>query len=163
MTGWYPLFFALVVLFWAFSSPRDRNALRIVLLATIVSFLITEGFTRHIVWAGKLIVPASVETLTILALLTWARNRTGYMQAGLLGIAWLAHALCFYDLQMNTNLVYDNYSQILFWVGVGQLLACYDSVFYNYRAFIGWANRGRTVRLASHHASALHPESGESL
>jgi len=160
--GWYPYWFVCVLVLWGVSSPRDRNALRIILLATVGSFLLTEGATRQIHGAWKLIFPATVETLTILALLRWSKNRTGYMQAGLLVIAWGAHVLCYLDLVRNTDWVYDNYNQILGCVALGQIAACHDTMRCNLAvlrdAFIRW-NRPDAVPVASGCARVLHPES----
>jgi len=126
---WYLAFSAAVLILWGFSSPRDRNALRIVLLATVGSLLLTEGLTRQIAGSWKLVVPATVEALTILALLRFSKNQTGYIQAGLLGIAWASHILCFYDLKAGTKLVYDQYETILGWVAAGQIAAFHDTIF----------------------------------
>ncbi len=125
--NWYFYFVASVLLLWGFSSPRDRNALRIILLATLASLLITEGVTRQITGSWKLVVPATVEALTIIALLRFSKNLTGYLQAGLLGIAWATHVLCYIDLRAGTNLVYDDYERILGVLAMGQILACHDT------------------------------------
>lgn len=149
--NWYPFFFVTVAVLCGISSTKDRNALRVVLAATIASFLITEWVTRPIHASWKLAIPATVETLTILALLHWAKNRTGYLQAGLLSIAWATHVLCYYDLNANTNLVYDNYGRILAAVAVGQIAACYDTPLHYFKSWLASvrASRGRSVPVAS--------------
>ena len=91
-----------------------------------------DGITHQIEGAWKLVIPGALEILTILALLKWARNRTGIMQAGLLVFAWLAHVLCYLDIFLKTDLVYSRYEDILFWVAVGQLATCYDTMYFNF-------------------------------
>lgn len=153
-------------LLWAFSSPRDRNAARIILLATLVSFLITEGITRQIEASWKLMVPATVESLTVMFLLLYARNRTGFLQAGLLCLAWLAHVLCYMDLMLNTDMVYSNYELVLGFVALGQLLGFHDTVRHNIAAIrdaVVWRRGAHRVRLAGGDASALHSPGSESL
>jgi hypothetical protein len=132
---WYFVFMSLVLVLWAFASPRDRNALRIVLIASLASEVVVDGITCHINGAAKLAIPGCVEILTIIALLKWANNRTGIMQSGLLVIAWLDHFLCYLDCLLKTDIVYSRYESILLWVSVGQLAAFYDTLFFNFRRF----------------------------
>lgn len=128
---WYYAFIVCVFLLWLASTSRDRNALRIVLIASLASEVIVELVTHQIHGAWKLAIPGALETLTILALLHWARNRTGHMQACLLIIAWLAHLLCYLDAVWKTDLVYSRYEIIIQMVAVGQLAACYDTLIFN--------------------------------
>lgn len=128
---WYFVFMSLVLVLWAFASPRDRNALRIVLIASLASEVIVDGITCHINGAAKLAIPGCVEILTILALFKWSKNRTGIMQSGLLMIAWLDHFLCYIDCLTKTDIVYSRYETILLWVSVGQLAAFYDTLRFN--------------------------------
>lgn len=158
MIDWYTLFIACTLLLWIGSSPRDRNALRILLIASLFSAAIVDGFTHQIEGSWKLIIPGAMETLTVLALLKWARNRTGIMQAGLLVFAWLAHFLCYVDITLKTDLVYSRYEAILFWVSVGQLATCYDTMRFNLnRAFASttgfWADCFLAVPHTSHCAA----------
>jgi hypothetical protein len=76
---WYNAFLLAVFLLWAISTPRDRNALRIVLIASLASEVIVDNITHQIHGAWKLIIPGALEIATILALLKWARNPTGYL------------------------------------------------------------------------------------
>lgn len=130
MIDWYTAFIAAVLILWAFSTPKDRNALRIVLIASLASEALVDFITRDIQGAWKLVVPGAVEVLTIMALLQWARTRTGTMQATLLLVAWGAHLLCYWDTQMKTDLVYSRYELIIQAVAAGQLAACHDTLFY---------------------------------
>lgn len=132
-----------IFILWAIASPRDRMSLRIVLLATLGSWLLTEGITVHIIAPWKLIFPGAVETATILALLKYSPNRTGYMQAGLLFIAWLAHLFCYLDVMLDTNFVYDRYSQLIGVVAIGQILAFYDTLTLNLRRLGHWCSKIR--------------------
>jgi len=116
---------------WALSSSKDRNALRIVLIASLASEVIVDEITRQIASAWKLVIPGAVEIATILALLRWARNRTGYWQAGLLIVAWIAHVLCYVDCWLKTDIVYSRYEAILYSVSAGQLVTCYDTMRFN--------------------------------
>jgi len=132
--------------------------LRVLLIAGVGShFLMASLRWMNAPW--KLVFPALVETLTILALLRFSPNRTAFMQVGLLLIAWTAHALCFYDLATGKDIIYSHYETVLGWVAVGQLLACYDTflhVWNSVGAFL--AGRGRGVHLASSPSSVLHSE-----
>jgi len=123
--------------------------LLIVLIATIASYFITEGVTRQITGAWKLVIPGAVELATIAAMLHWAKNRTGYMQVALLLVAWLAHVLCYADLVLGTNLVYDNYEAILWGVSLGQIAAFHDTGIHNLSALRRWV---ATLRARSHRA-----------
>jgi hypothetical protein len=135
---WYEIFLACVLVLWALSTPRDRNALRIVLIASLFSEGVVELVTHQITGAWKLAIPGAVETLTIVALFQWARNRTGYLQISLLSVAWLAHLLCYFDVLFKTDLVYSRYEAIIQTVAVGQLAACHDTVF----SFLGRCRAG---------------------
>ncbi len=128
---WYTYFLAAVLRLWAASTPIVRNALRIVLIASLASEVIVDGITHQISGAWKLVIPGALEILTILALLKWARTRTGITQAYLLVFAWLAHLLCYADIYLKTDIVYSRYEAILFWVAVGQIAACYDTMLFN--------------------------------
>ena len=159
---WYFSYLAVLSGLLVFASPKDRGALWVIFLAGMGSKMLML-FLHSLTAPWKLVFPASVEVLTILALLHFSPNRTGFIQAGLLVVAWGAHVLCYYDLITNSNLVYDNYSTILGWVAVGQIATCYDTLGHNLRAILGWANRLFVVRPASSHASVLHPESHNGL
>jgi len=154
----YLIFLFTAFALWLIASPRDKVALYIVLWATLLSYFITEGVTRQIAGAWKLVIPGAVELATIAALLTWSRNRTGYMQVGLLVVAWGAHLLCYLDLVLNTDMVYSRYETILWGVSIGQLLAFYDTPIYHWHAYVQW-RRDRAVSPARGGASLLHPES----
>lgn len=153
---WFPAYLIALVLLWAFSSPRDRTALRVLLIAGVGShFLMASLRWMNAPW--KLVFPALVETLTILALLRFSPNRTAFMQVWLLLIAWTAHALCYYDLAAEKDIIYSHYETVLGWVAVGQLLACYDTVRHNWNSVAALlAGRGRVVSVASPSASILH-------
>jgi hypothetical protein len=129
----YAVFLALTVLLWALSTSRDRNALRVVLIASLASEVIVDEITRQIQAPWKLIIPGFVEILTILALLRWARNRTGYLMASLLCVAWASHWMCYADIMNHTNLVYSRYEAILYAVSAGQLATCYDTIIHTLR------------------------------
>lgn len=130
----------------------------VILVAGVGSKLMTLSL-HSLLAPWKLVFPSSVEVLTILALLTWARNRTGFWQVGLLSIAWFAHLFCYVDIITGSNLVYDNYSSILGLVAVGQILVCYDTLLHIWfslgRAVLHW-HRSRSVRLASVPSAILH-------
>jgi hypothetical protein len=128
---WYHAFIVCVFLLWLASTSRDRNALRIVLIASLVSEVVVELVTHQIHGAWKLAIPGALETLTILAMLHWARNRTGYLQASLLIVAWLAHLICYVDIIARTDWIYSRYEIIIQMVAVGQLAACYDTLIFH--------------------------------
>lgn len=118
-----------------------------------------DGITHQISGAWKLVIPGALEILTILALLKWARNRTGILQAGLLVFAWLTHLVCYMDIVIGTDLIYSRYEAIIFWVSMAQLAACYDTVCFNFEracssASAIWANGFLGIPHASH-GSAL--------
>ncbi len=167
MLDWYHLFIFCVFLLWIASTPRDRNALRIVLIASIFSEVIVDLVTRDIHGAWKLIIPGMVETLTIMAMLRWSRNTTGYLQAGCLIVAWLAHLLCYVDVALKTDLVYSKYEHIIMAVAVGQLAACYDTVMFTIGRIYRFANSGpsslRDVPAASVCVELPHSSGGKGI
>lgn len=159
--NWYLAFFAAVFLLWVFSSQKDRMAARVILLATVGSFLLTEGLTRGFNGPEKLIFPGLVETLTILLLLRFSPNRTGYTQAGLLVIAWTAHFLCYLDLMANTDIVYSSYENVLLFVAVGQIIAFHDTILHVWNTLgrLGdsiVARSGRAVSASRECPAVLH-------
>lgn len=132
MITWYQIFIVALILLRIGASSRDRNALSIVLVASFASTLLVHLVTHQIQAAWKLVIPGAVEVLTILAMLQWSRNRTGYIQVCLLTIAWLSHVICYADIAMQTDVVYSRYRTILMCVAVGQLAACYDTMHFNF-------------------------------
>lgn len=158
MLDGYILFIVGVVLLRCGATPRDRNALTVVLSATIASWLLVTLITQGITGSWKLAIPATLEILTILALLKWARNRTGWMQAGLLAVAWYVHLLDYIDIQIGTNMIYDNYGRALGMVSALQLAACHDTYLHHFRRFAVWCSPGsdRPVRAGGAAASVFH-------
>lgn len=157
---WYQTFILLVIALRLVAAPRDRNALSIVLVASFVSTLLVNFVTREITAPWKLAIPGAVETLTILAMFHWARNRTGYLQAACLVVAWAAHALCYLDIALKTDLVYSRYESIIQLVAVAQILAFYDTFARCGGAAADWIGSfrlggDRGVRVAGMHDSVL--------
>lgn len=157
MLDWYHLFAFAVFLLWLGSTPADRNALRIVLLATIASWLIVDYWTSSITGPWKLVVPGMLETTTIIALLRWSRNRTGWYQVGCVAVAWLAHALCFADLQLGTDMVYSYYETILTVVAAAQLAFFHDTYTHHLRQMGHWWGYIRPNRAGAFHAPSFTP------
>ena len=120
------------------ATPRDRNALTILLVVGVVSTSVVHLVICHIQASWTLIVPAANETLTMLAMLTWANPKTALNQAFLLLVAWWAHVQCYIDIQNETNVIYDNYETLLALVAIGQLLACHDTIFSIGRRVSQW-------------------------
>ncbi len=125
---WYQTFILVILFLWLVSTPRDRDALRVVLIASLFSEVIVDFITHNIHGAWKLAIPGAVEVLTIVSLLTWAKGPTGFAQAYLLLIAWLAHVLCYLDVAMKTDLVYSRYETIIQLVAVAQIIAFHDTL-----------------------------------
>ena len=142
MLDWYHWFALLLGALLVASVPRDRNAIRIVMLATLTSWLLVDLGTSRLTGAWKLCVPGAVETLTILALLRWG-GRTGCIQSGPLVVAWLAHVLCFVDLTAGTDIVYSRYEFILGSVSLTQLALFHETYLHHFRR-LGhwWSQRG---------------------
>lgn len=158
----YEWFIVAILVLWMFSAPQDRNALRIVLIASLFSETIVGVVTRQIHGAWKLAIPGAVEILTIMALLQWGRNRTAYIQAALLIVAWLAHVFCYLDIKLGSDFVYSRYEGIIYAVALGQILACHDTIAHCFRSVRNWlwsVGRGG-VRFGSRRAALLHPPSG---
>jgi hypothetical protein len=151
---WYQPFLVAVALLWLFATERDRAAARIVLIASLASTFLVHAITVHITGAWKLVIPGAVETLTILCLLKWTRNRTGYTQAACLIVAWLAHFLCYVDLRLNTDVVYSHYETILAAVASAQIAGFHDTLRHNLRRLGAWS---RTFQ--SNHMVHLRPAS----
>lgn len=126
---WYYVFLGCVVVLWAFSVPQDRNALRIVLFFSLTGIALVTWVTPHLHGFWKTCAMCSHEWLTILCLL-YANTRTGYRQAVLLFISWLANILCLWHLKTGGQLpfFYDNYEAIIQVVAAGQLAVCYDTL-----------------------------------
>lgn len=164
MFTWYEGFLACILLLWAFASPRDRNALRIVLIATLASEVIVEGVTRQIHGHWKLVIPSLVETLTILCLLRWSPNRTGHLNVGCLCAAWLAHLMCYMDLWLGTRFWYDNYEAIIFAVALAQLASFHDTIGHAFGRLSDFFRRLGMDRAsavsAPSHASGVLPDKG---
>lgn len=137
MLAWYHLFAVAVGLLWAGATKADRNALMIVMIATVTSWLLVDFGTSRFTGAWKLSVPGSVETVTILCLLRWA-GRTGFYQASCLVVAWLAHVLCFADLRLGTDMVYSRYELILFGVSIAQIALFHDTYLHHIRRLGHW-------------------------
>ena len=146
MLTWYHLFIVGVVLLRCGATPRDRNALTVVLAATIASWLLVTFVTHGITGPWKLAIPGAVETATIWALLRWSRGRTGWAQVALVAVAWMTHLLCYIDLQTGMNMVYDNYGTILGVVSALQLAACYDTILHHLRRLSRWVASGASRR-----------------
>lgn len=162
MTDWYIWFLLCVLILWALSVPRDRYALRIILIASLASEILVM-FTRQIHAPWKMAVPGMVETLTILALLQWAKNRTGHLNIGLLSVAWVAHVFCYLDVWLRTDIVYSRYEAILFLVAVAQLCTFHATFARCGGLIVGLLNsigvrRPRSVCLAGVRNSILRTE-----
>ncbi len=155
MIDWYSFFILAVLCLWAVSTPRDRNTLRIVLIASMASDMIVDFITHQIHAPWKLVIPGLLETLTILALLKWARNRTGYLNVGCLCVAWLAHLLCYVDVWLKTDMIYSRYEEIIMAVAIGQLASFHDTISYNLGRAYTWASGLWRVPAASSCASVL--------
>lgn len=128
MIDWYHAFLAGMVVVWICATEVDRSAANVVLFATIVSELSVDLVTSHITAPWKLIFPGAMETITILLLAQCSPTRTSFVQMGCVGVAWLAHALCFFDLLTGSNLVYDSYETILGMVALAQFVAFHDTL-----------------------------------
>lgn len=137
---WYTLFALMVLLLWLFATAQDRRAALIVLCATLASWLLTDLVTAHFTGAWKLVVPGCVEVATAFALLRWAPTRSGYQQVACVSVAWLAHLLCFTDIHLGTNMVYDNYEGVLMFVAALQVVLFYDTYLHHLRQFGHWWN-----------------------
>jgi hypothetical protein len=153
----YHLFVLLIALLWLGSTDSDRNALRIVMLATLTSWLLVDLGTSRLTGAWKLSVPGAVETLTILALLRWG-GRSGCYQVGCLVIAWLAHVLCFSDVMLGTDTVYSRYEAILYGVSLAQIALFHDTYLHQFRRMgHWWSQRGGDSPLVVHAPSLSSP------
>jgi hypothetical protein len=158
---WYHLFALAVFALWLGATDADRNALRIVLAVTIASLLVVDLWTSHLTGSWKLAVPGVVETVTIIALIRWSRNRTGFIQAGCVLAAWLAHALCFADLRLGTDLVYSHYEGILAAVAGLQLAFFHETYLHHFRRLGHWwgslgADRGGAVHAPGYSTPVFH-------
>lgn len=159
MPDLYHLFLALVFLLWLGSTAPDRNALRIVLCASLASWLVVDLITVRFDGAWKLVIPAAVETATILSLLRWACNRSGWKQVGALLVAWTAHVLCFADIQMRTDWIYSRYETVLGCVSAAQLLLFHDTYIHHLRRLGRWwgaQHNAGAVSAPSMSAAVLH-------
>ncbi len=151
--SWYSIFILCVIALRLVATPKDRNALSIVLVASFVSTLLVHLVTHQIHAPWKLVVPGMVETFTIIAMLQWSRNLTGLLNSGLLCIAWLDHLFCYLDVWLKTDMVYSRYETIIAIVAVGQLLTFHDTMLNTvgriYRWFLTGPSGYRGVPAAS--------------
>jgi len=132
--NWYPAYILVLIALRIWATPRDRNALSIILVASFFSTLLVHFVTHEITGAWKLAVPGAVEVLTITALMTLSPNRTGLLQSCCLLVAWSAHALCYLDIVWQTDIVYSRYETVLSLVAIFQIIACYDTLAHCGRA-----------------------------
>lgn len=158
--NWYLFYMAALMVLLACATDKDRGAVRIIFLASVVSHLSVMLVTRYVDGAWKLTVPATMEMGTIIALYRYAWGRTALNQAVCLLVAWCCHALCYGDLLLGTDLVYSNYEKILLGVGVAQLLAFHDTLrkmVSKLSSLVGWGlGGGRVVRGGSVPVGVLH-------
>lgn len=152
--NWYDYFILAVILLRWGATPRDKNALSIVLVASFVSTLLVTFVTHQITGAWKLVIPGLMEVLTIAAMLKWSRNRTGYLNSGCLVIAWLAHVLCYVDLWTGADIIYSRYEGVIQAVALAQLACFHDTLLFNARRAYRFAsdlgtNRARRVPAGS--------------
>lgn len=155
MIGWYETYLLALLVLWLFSSPRDRMALRVVLIAAILSEAMKYGVTVHIARAWKLVVFNGVgEALTLLALLRWAPNRSGYMQGACVAVALVTQLVNYAGIEMGVILTYDRYVTIIKLVAVAQILFFHDTISHNLRQLGHWLDTLRPRRVG-----ALRPAS----
>lgn len=152
MIDWYSAFLAATIALGLLATKQDRAAARIVCLATLASMLLVDNLTRQIVGAWKLAIPGTMETLTILCLLRWARNRTGYAQVVCLSVAWIAHLLCYVDCVTGSDLIYTHYESVLGFVSIAQFAFFHDTIGHNLRKLADWVRY-----LGASHVNFLRP------
>jgi hypothetical protein len=157
MIGWYQCYFFTVLVLLIFGSQRDRMALWIVLLAAIGSELLKYGFPIPVSKAWQLVVfNGVVESLTLFALLRWARNRSGYMQAACVAVALAAHLLEFAIVKLAINFPQDWYWTAIKLIAALQLVLFYDTIRLNLRRIGGYLESLRPLRLGGLRAGGVH-------
>lgn len=167
MISWYQCFILAVIALRVFAAPADRTALSIILCASLASTLLVHFVTHEITGAWKLAVPGAVEVLTIAAMMQWG-SKTGVLQSFCLLIAWLDHVLCYLDITLNTNIVYDRYETILLLVAIAQILVCYQTLARIGRGAVALGGavrvgRGYGLRPTSFCDNVLHGRAGSVL
>ncbi len=136
---WYHCFIVAVLVLWLIASPRDRNALRIVLIASLISEVIVSAITKQIHAPWKLAITGATDVLTIAALCQWSKNQTGHLQIGCLCFSWFAGMLCYIDVCLKTDFIYSRYEETIQLVALAQLLAFHDTLVNACTAFYRWA------------------------
>jgi hypothetical protein len=124
---WFSWYLIAVLVLWGISTAKDRNMVRVLVVAAIAAEVMKYGITVHIHGAWKLLFPATLELLTVWAMLRWSSGISATIQVLLLSAAWFAHVICFLDVVGNTDSIYSHYETALLIVAVGQILACYDT------------------------------------
>lgn len=167
MTGWYAAFILAVIALRVLAAPADRAALNVLLCASAASTILVHLVTHEIAGAWKLAVPGAVEVLTIMAMIQWG-GKTGVLQSCCLLVAWIDHLLCYLDIVLGTNIVYDRYETILLLVALAQILACHQTLARIGRgcAALGGAireRRGYSLHATSFYDSVLHGRAGSVL
>ena len=125
---WYPIWLVCVGLLWLGAASSDRNALRVMAVAAMLSHAMVVFVTANMPGYWKLVMPGAIEALTIVALLQWSPNRTGELQSRCLFVALLAHFLCYSDIATGLDLVYSRYETILLLVAIAQILCFHQTI-----------------------------------
>lgn len=110
------------------------------LIASLASEVMVDCFTHNIHSAWKMVFPASLEVMTIWAMFRWG-GENALIQAVLLVVAWLAHLLLYADAVLGTDIIWSRYDTAIQMIAVGQLVACYDTLFYVFNRLAGLAAR----------------------
>lgn len=138
MPFWSYVFLILTAFIWLRATKCDKMAAQITFFMTLTSSLVVIFITVHITSYWKLLIPTTIELITVLALLYYTPNRTGYFLALSLIVAGLTDISCILDIIFVTNYVYDQYERIIAAVAICQILAFYDTISYNFHQLGHW-------------------------
>lgn len=79
------------------------------------------------------VIAAMVDFLTIRTLLALSWNTFGKRQVMILGLFWLSHLAVYVDINIGTNLVYDNYEIYILALLIGQMTLGANGISFIYR------------------------------
>lgn len=164
MPAWYLAFIAAIALVCLTATERDRAAAWIILGNVAVGSALYALFAKIGAGEWRLAHYATVDTLTIGALLWLARRPVAYWQAATFAGMFAANLLCWWDVSHGTALIYDTYETVIALLCLAQVAGFHDTLQHLLRlgvARLGDAGRvGRGALRRGCCADSLLPRAG---
>lgn len=128
MPAWYIAFIAAIALVCITATERDRSAAWILLANVAAGSALYALFARIGAGEWRLAHYATLDTLTIGALLWLARRPVAYWQAATLAGMFSANLLCWWDVSHGTEIIYDTYETAIALLCLAQLAGFHDTL-----------------------------------